>query len=106
MLYSRLIWWVIWSFTEELTYQGYALPRLQLLCGRTWVAVVLVGFGWSLQHCFLPLFFDPRHFIWILITFFPLKIAMQLLYLRFRRLLPLIVAHWAMDFVSTFMIIT
>jgi hypothetical protein len=32
------------------------------------------------------------------ITFVPLTIAMQLAYLRIRRLPPLIVAHWLMDF--------
>jgi hypothetical protein len=31
------------------------------------------------------------------ITFIPLTIAMELAYLRIRRLPPLIVAHWLMD---------
>lgn len=54
VLYSRLLWWIIQSFTEELTYQGYALPRLQLLTGRSWIAISWVSFGWALQHCFVP----------------------------------------------------
>jgi membrane protease YdiL (CAAX protease family) len=32
------------------------------------------------------------------LTFLPLTIAMSLAYLRLRRLPPLIVAHWLMDF--------
>ena len=99
VLYSRLIWWVIWSATEELTFNGYALPRLQLITGKTWVAVLGVGFGWALQHSFLP-FINVKHAIWLLITFFPLTIAIQLVYLKYRRLFPLIIGHWAMDFFS------
>jgi membrane protease YdiL (CAAX protease family) len=99
VLYSRLIWWVIWSVTEELTYQGYALPRLQLITGRTWVAVIWIGFGWALQHSFLPLI-NFHHALWLFITFFPLTISLQLIYLKYRRLFPLIIAHWGMDFFS------
>ena len=28
VLYSRILWWPLWSATEEMTYNGYALPRL------------------------------------------------------------------------------
>jgi hypothetical protein len=31
---------------EEITYQAYALPRIQALSGRTWVAIAVVGFWW------------------------------------------------------------
>jgi membrane protease YdiL (CAAX protease family) len=99
VLYSRLIWWVIWSATEEMTFNGYALPRLQLLTGKTWVAVLAVGFGWALQHSFLP-FINAKHAMWLFITFFPLTIALQFVYLKYRRLFPIILGHWAMDFFS------
>jgi uncharacterized protein len=99
VLYSRTVWWVAWSFTEELTYNGYALPRLQALGGRTWVAVVIVSFGWALQHSFLP-YINLSHAAWLFIAFFPLTVAMQMIYLRVRRLPPLIFAHWAMDLTS------
>jgi hypothetical protein len=99
VVYSRLLWWPIWSFTEELTYQGYALPRLQAVTGRTWLAVTLVTLGWALQHSFLP-WINVRHALYMLITFIPLSLAMQLIYLRIRRLTPLIVGHWLMDLVN------
>jgi hypothetical protein len=35
--------------------------------------------------------------LYMFITFIPLSIAMLLAYLRIRRLLPFIVAHWLMD---------
>ena len=60
-LYSLIVWPIIWAFAEEMTYQGYALPRLELLTGRAWLAVIIVGFGWALQHSSLPLMADSRH---------------------------------------------
>jgi membrane protease YdiL (CAAX protease family) len=105
VLYSRIIWWVLWSFTEELTYQGYALPRIQVITGRKWVAVLIVGFGWALQHSFLP-YITVSHSVWMFIMFFPLAVAMQLLYLKIKRLFPLIVAHWAMDLISVIFMVS
>jgi hypothetical protein len=32
------------SFTEELTYDGYALPRLKAITHSSWLSVALVGF--------------------------------------------------------------
>jgi membrane protease YdiL (CAAX protease family) len=40
-LYSLLIWPAIWAVAEELTYLGYALPRLEALTGHTWIALLL-----------------------------------------------------------------
>jgi uncharacterized protein len=99
VVYSRIIWWVIWSFTEELTFQGYALPRLQTLTKHTWLAVLWVSFGWSLQHSFLP-WINWQHALFLFVTFVPLTLALQLIYLRLRRLMPVIVAHWLMDLFS------
>lgn len=106
VLYSRLVWWIIWSFTEEVTYQGFALPRLTQLTGHKWIAILIVAAGWSLQHSFLPFMHNGQHFLYMFIMFFPLTIVMQLLYLRFRRLPPLIVMHWLMDFASVFFTIS
>jgi hypothetical protein len=52
VIYSFSIWWLIWSPTEEMTYNGYALPRLQALTGRKWIAVALVGFWWHSSTVF------------------------------------------------------
>jgi CAAX prenyl protease-like protein len=103
VIYSRAIWWVIWSATEEITYNGYALPRLQALTGRTWLAVLMVSVAWALQHAFLPFIADWRVFLYLFIQMLPLVTVNQLLYLRFRRLPPLIVMHWGMDLFAAFM---
>ncbi len=99
VLFSRLLWWPIWSFTEELTYQGYALPRLRPLMKHTWLAVAWVSFGWAIQHSFLP-WIDFRHALYLFAMFVPLTVAIQLIYLRLGRLMPLIVTHWLMDLSS------
>jgi hypothetical protein len=105
VVYSRSLWWLIWSPTEEMTYQAYALPRIQALSGRASVAVVVVSFWWALQHSFLPFIPDWRDVIWRFLAFVPGVIGLILVYLRTRRLAPLIVAHWLMDITAAVMTI-
>ena len=105
VLYSRLLWWPLWSFTEELTFQGYALPRLRALTRNTWLSVAMVSFFWAIQHSFLP-WIDIRHAAYLFITFVPLTIALQVVYLRVGRLTPLIIGHWLMDLSSVLFMLT
>lgn len=93
---------MIWSFTEELTYQGYALPRLQAFFHNRWSAMICVGLAWAVQHSFLPFIFDLKWFLYMFVAFFPLTIAMQIIYQRIGRLVPMVIAHWGMDFFATF----
>jgi membrane protease YdiL (CAAX protease family) len=103
VIYSFSLWWMIWSPTEEMTYAGYSLPRAQALSGRTWVAVVLVGFWWAIQHSFLPFIPEWRNVVWRFLAFLPGVVVLLFIYLRTRRLAPLIVAHWSMDIIATVM---
>jgi len=80
-----------------MTYNGYLLSRLQVLCRRTSVAIVVVAFSWSLQHAFMPLTFDVEFMTYRLLASLPLAVFETLLYLRLRRLVPLAVAHALMD---------
>jgi membrane protease YdiL (CAAX protease family) len=102
-LYSLLVWPIIWAIAEEMTYQGYSLPRLEVLSGRAWLAVIIVGFGWALQHSALPLISDWRWAAYRFGSSLLIGIVLPILYLRIRRLLPFIIAHWAADFVSVLM---
>jgi membrane protease YdiL (CAAX protease family) len=97
MAYSAALWWPLWSMTEELTYNGYALPRLAALLRRRWPAVALVGLMFAAQHAAIPTIFDGRYLLWRTLAFLPLSLALSVIYLRTRRLLPLVVAHWGMD---------
>ena len=98
-LYSLLVWPIIWAFAEELTYFGYAFPRIEVLSGRAWLAMFIVSFGWGIQHIAMPLM-DWRWALYRFAVPFLLGIMWSIFYLRLRRLLPFIIAHWAMDFVS------
>lgn len=99
VLYSRILWWPLWSATEEMTYNGYALPRLVAMTKSTWLSVAIVSFFYSLQHSFLSLA-TFEHAFYMFLLFIPLTVALELIYLRIRRLLPLIVGHWLMDLTS------
>jgi len=94
--YSILIWWIIWSTTEELTYQAYSLPRLMKKYGQVKV-LLFIGFFWALQHSFLPLIFDWRYMLWRLVTFFPLVVCLMISYMKTGRITPVIIAHALMD---------
>ncbi len=96
-IYSLSVWWLIWSPTEEMTYNGYALPRLDVLFRSQWKAVAVVGFWWALQHAFIPFILDWKYIVWRFLAFLPGVVVFTLLYLRVRRLPPFIVAHWPMD---------
>jgi membrane protease YdiL (CAAX protease family) len=98
MLYSLLVWWVIWSVTESVYYNGYLFPRLEALNGRTWTAILVVGAFWALQHVFFPFIPDARYIIWRFLQFLGIGLVMPWLFSRLRRLRPLIVSHWLMDF--------
>jgi hypothetical protein len=96
-LYGVLVWPFIWGLTEQMTYNGYLLPRLQVLCRSTGVAIAVVAFAWSVQHAFMPLTFDAKFMTYRLLASPPLSVFETLVYLRLRRLVPLAIAHALMD---------
>jgi membrane protease YdiL (CAAX protease family) len=99
-IYSLLIFPVLWALMEQCTYQGYALPRLETSLKSTGLALAIVVFGWGIQHIALPLTFDLRFMLYRFLSFLPLAVVMTLVYLRTRRLIPFIVAHWAVDMIG------
>ena len=96
-LYGVLVWPFIWGLTEQMTYNGYLLPRFQILCRSTSLAIAMVAFVWSLQHVFMPLTFDARFMAFRLLSPVPESIFVTLVYLRLRRLIPLAISHALMD---------
>jgi membrane protease YdiL (CAAX protease family) len=104
-LYALLVWPIIWGITEELTYLGYALPRLEVLTGRPWKAVLIVGIGWAVQHCALPLIFDWQWSLHRFLSSLLIAIVFPIIYFRVRRLLPFIIAHWLANFLSVLMLV-
>jgi hypothetical protein len=96
-LYGVLVWPFIWGLTEQMTYNGYLVPRFQVLCRSTSLAIAIVAFVWSLQHAFMPLTFDTRFMAFRLLAPVPQSIFATFLYLRLRRLVPFALAHALMD---------
>jgi membrane protease YdiL (CAAX protease family) len=102
VVYSVSLWWLIWSPTEEMTYNGYALPRIQSLTGSKPIAVLIVAFWWAIQHSFIPFILDWKYVVWRFLFFLPGVVIACVIYLRLRRLAPLILAHWGMDLMAAF----
>lgn len=96
-LYGVLVWPFIWGLTEQMTYNGYLVPRFQVLCRSTSLAIAIVAFVWSLQHAFMPLTFDARYMAFRLLSPVPESVFVTLLYLRLRRVIPFAIAHALMD---------
>ena len=103
-LYALLIWPIIWALAEDNTYFGYSLPRLEALTGRKWLAVVVVGLFAALQHIFLPLRLEWQWIVSHFVGYVLGAIAYCLLTLRWRRLLPVHVSHWAINLVGVIMV--
>lgn len=99
-LYGVLVWPFIWGLTEQMTYNGYLVPRFQVLCRSTSVAIAVVAFAWSMQHAFMPLTLDAKFMVFRLLSPVPFSVFITLLYLRLRRLVPLVTAHALMDCAS------
>ena len=66
----------------------------EALTGRSWRAVLIVAGGFGLQHIALPLLPSGTFMLWRLPPSLLLGLINAALYLRVRRLLPFILAHW------------
>ena len=91
-----LVWPFLWGLTEQMTYNGYLLSRVQVL-SRTSVAVAIVAFVWSMQHAFMPLTFDTKFMAYRTLAPIPHSLFQTILYLRLRRVIPFAFAHALMD---------
>lgn len=98
-LYALLVWPVVWAIAEDMTYLGYALPRLQIVFEKTWLALVLVNLGWALQHVALPII-DVQWAFYRLLHTLVIGIIWTVAYLFLRRLLPFHISHWAFNFAA------
>src|SRR5574338_862786 len=83
-LYGVLVFPFLWGLTEQMTYNGYLLPRFQVVFRNTTAAGAIVAFVWSLEHAFIPLTFDPKFMMYRLLSPVPFSTFQALLYLRLR----------------------
>ena len=82
---------------EAPIYIGYALPRLQILLKRKWSAILVASFALAFQHIALPLVFDWQFMLWRVLAFLPVAIVLAVIFLKTKRLFPLMIAHFLMD---------
>lgn len=101
-IYAVCVFPFVWGLTEQMTYNGYLMPRLRVLLRSTSLSVALVSIVWSLQHAVMPLTFDPRFTVVRALSPLPFSVFQTLLYLRLRRLIPFAIAHALMDGASAF----
>ena len=101
-LYGVVVFPFIWGLTEQMTYNGYLVPRFRVLCRSTSLAVALVSIVWSFQHAVMPLTFDPKFMAVRALSPLPYSVFQTLLYLRLRRLIPFAIAHALLDGASAF----
>jgi membrane protease YdiL (CAAX protease family) len=101
-LYGVFVFPFVWGLTEQMTYNGYLVPRVRVLCRSTSLSVALVSIVWSFQHAVMPLTFDAKFMAVRALSPLPFSVFQTLLYLRLRRLIPFAIAHGLMDGASAF----
>jgi membrane protease YdiL (CAAX protease family) len=95
------------AFAELPLYMGYILPRLAARMNSRIGAVIIVSFFLALQHCTLPLRFDPSFLLWRFGMFLPLALLMGFAINWRPRLLPyLMVGHALLDLSTVVMLIS
>ncbi len=101
ILFTIIVWPIIWAFSEDNTYLGYSLPRVEALTGgRKWLAAVVVWFFLSLQHIFSPPALAWQIVLSWLVATIPFTALYCWLWWRLRRLLPIMIAHYLADIAS------
>lgn len=86
------------AFAEEMVYRGYGQTRLSALTNR-WVGWLLAAVFFGAQHAFLTAP-EPRAQLARFITTFLAGLAFGALSWWWRRLTPLVIGHWFVDFLG------
>lgn len=103
-LYGLLVWPIIWVITEELVYLGYLLPRMEVLSGKTWIAVLVVIFFWGIQHLAMPFIPDEKYLISRVLAAIAAISSFPIVFVLWRRrLIPLIGVHYIADLATAFL---
>lgn len=105
MVLLLVVFPVINSISEEITYNGYIFPRLESKTKSVVLTVMIVLFFFTIQHLFITFRPDFKYLVWRLLSFIPLLLLWILVYVRMRRLTTLILTHWFMDLYAMLSII-
>ena len=106
MFQSLPIWAAVFSviffpltnaLIESTTYFGYSFQRIAVLSGNRWLALVLAASFLALQHIGIPLYLDLKYILWRFLSFLPFAFFVGYIYLKIRRLFPIMVLHYLAD---------
>lgn len=87
---------IIHALAELPTYFGYVMPRLAVLIGSRWQALLIAAVVLSVQHVALPLLFDWRYAAWRALMFLPFALWIGFVVLRRPTSMPYLVAGHAL----------
>ena len=86
------------GIAELATYFAYVMPRFEKQGLPAWAAVSIPALFLGIQHCAVPLLFNPPFFIWRLLMFIPFAFLIGIVLHWRSRLLPyLAIVHVLMD---------
>ncbi len=84
------------ALAEDSLYLGIGVNNIE----NKWLSVIAPAFFFALQHCFIPTLFDVRFIIYRFLSFLPLTLIYSLYYRKHRNLLPIMIGHATIDFLT------
>lgn len=94
-IWAILLMPVTIALAEEVLYRDYLLARVQSRFGQA-MGFILVAAGFGLQHLVFAVG-DGRAMLSRALALFLVGLAVQAMYVWFRRLWPLVIGHWLLD---------
>lgn len=95
------------ALVEIPIYMGYCLPRLEVALNSTWKSVAICSFFLAFQHFTLPLLIsDVKYMTWHFVGMIPLALTVGIIYIKIRRLVPIMIVHWFMDIAAVLGVVT
>lgn len=101
-LWAAFVGLILFPITNALVevpvYMGYCFPRLETRFRSTGIALSLAAFFLAFQHFTLPITVNDFPFmIWHFVSMVPIALAVGFIYMKIRRLLPIMIVHYVMD---------
>ena len=96
-VFSVIIFPLTNALVETTTYFGYSFQRIAVLSRNKWLAFFIAASFLALQHIGIPLYLDLKYMLWRFVSFLPFAFFAGYVYLKIRRLFPIIVLHYLAD---------
>lgn len=92
------------ALVELPLYFAYSFQRIESVFNARVLAFIGSAFFLALQHIFIPVIFDVQYMVWRFLSFLPLALFLGNIYMRKRRMLPLIAVHLLLDLQAAVMV--